>query len=131
MHTDMSCMTIVYQDEHGGLQVRSKEGKWMDIDPHNDMLMVNIDDLMEAWNNGKFRSSEHRVILKQDVNRFSTAFFWCFEDEKRSSLPMGEGNLRLYKPFLCSDYLRFRENNETWKFEKVGFTVKHFAGIEE
>lgn len=106
----------------------------MDIDPHNDMLVVNIDDLMEAWSNGKFRQSEHRVILKQDVNRFSTAFFWCFEDEKTIFDPdeiVGEGNLRLYKPFLCTDYLRFRDNNETGKFEKVGFTVKHFAGIEE
>ncbi|GAY42191.1 hypothetical protein CUMW_064890, partial [Citrus unshiu] len=33
MHTDMSCITIVYQDEIGGLQVRSKEGKWIDIRP--------------------------------------------------------------------------------------------------
>ena len=31
LHTDMSCITIVYQDEFGGLQMRSKEGKWMDI----------------------------------------------------------------------------------------------------
>ncbi|KAI3986682.1 hypothetical protein MKX01_014220 [Papaver californicum] len=31
MHTDMSCVTIVYQDQVGGLQVRSKQGKWMDI----------------------------------------------------------------------------------------------------
>ncbi|XP_073064315.1 gibberellin 20-oxidase-like protein [Primulina eburnea] len=134
MHTDMSCITIVYQDDHGGLQVRSKEGKWMDINPHRDTLVVNIGDLMEAWSNGKFRSSEHRVILKQNVRRFSIAFFWCFEDEKTISAPheiVGEGNLRLYKPFLCTDYLRFRENNEKGKFEKVGFTVKHFAGIDE
>ncbi|KAI4332756.1 hypothetical protein L6164_017638 [Bauhinia variegata] len=31
IHTDMSCITIVYQDEVGGLQVRSKEGKWMGL----------------------------------------------------------------------------------------------------
>ncbi|KAK4350856.1 hypothetical protein RND71_030169 [Anisodus tanguticus] len=131
MHTDMSCITIVYQDEVGGLQVRSKEGKWMNIDPCQDTLVVNVGDLLQAWSNGKLRSSEHRVVLKEHVSRFSIAFFWCFEDEKLIVAPeeiVGNGNLRVYKPFVCADYLKFRESNEKGKFEKVGFTVKHFAG---
>lgn len=131
MHTDMSCITIVYQDEIGGLQVRSKEGKWMDINPRDDTLVVNIGDLMQAWSNGKLRSSEHRVVLSKPVNRFSLAFFWCLEDEKVIVSPdevVGEGNSRIYKPFVCADYLKFRENSERGKFEKVGFTVKDFAG---
>ncbi|XP_060203656.1 gibberellin 20-oxidase-like protein isoform X1 [Lycium barbarum] len=131
MHTDMSCITIVYQDEVGGLQVRSKQGKWMDIDPCQDTLVVNVGDLLQAWSNGKLRSSEHRVVLKKPVSRFSIAFFWCFEDEKLIVAPeeiVGNENLRVYKPFVCADYLKFRESNEKGKFEKVGFTVKHFAG---
>ncbi|KAI7731928.1 hypothetical protein M8C21_032925, partial [Ambrosia artemisiifolia] len=102
MHTDMSCLTIVYQDDIGGLQVRSKDGKWLNIDPFEGSLVVNIGDLLHAWSNGKLRSSEHRVILKERKNqnrssRVSLAFFWCFEDSK------------------------FRENSERGKFEKVGF----------
>ncbi|XP_027100958.1 gibberellin 20-oxidase-like protein [Coffea arabica] len=133
MHTDMSCITIVYQDEIGGLQVRSKDGKWMDINPSNGNLVVNIGDLMQAWSNGKLRSSEHRVVLRRCANRFSTAFFWCFEDEKVIFAPhevVGEETSRLYKPFVCADYLKFRENSEKGKFEKVGYTVQHFAGIK-
>ncbi|KAM4105184.1 hypothetical protein ACJW30_06G213600 [Castanea mollissima] len=132
MHTDMSCVTIVYQDEIGGLQVKSKEGKWMDIRPCEGTLVVNIGDMLQAWSNEKFRSSEHRVVLKQPANRFSLAFFWCFEDEKVIIAPdevVGEGNMRLYNPFVCLDYLKFRESNERGKFEKVGFTVRDFAGI--
>lgn len=131
MHTDMSCVTIVYQDEIGGLQVRSQEGKWMDIRPCEGTLVVNIGDVLQAWSNEKLRSSEHRVILKQPANRFSLAFFWCFEDEKVITAPdevVGEGNVKLYKPFVCIDYLKFRENNEKGKFEKIGFTVRDFAG---
>ncbi|KAJ9545751.1 hypothetical protein OSB04_025458 [Centaurea solstitialis] len=131
MHTDMSCLTIVYQDDVGGLQVRSKDGKWLDIDPCEETLVVNIGDLLHAWSNGRLRSSEHRVVLKECVNRFSLAFFWCFEDNKVIFAPdevVGE-DLRSYRPFLCSDYLRFRENNVRGRFEKVGFTVKDFAGI--
>ncbi|KAK6925829.1 Non-hem dioxygenase N-terminal domain [Dillenia turbinata] len=131
MHTDMSCITIVYQDDTGGLQVRSKEGKWLEINPCEGTLVVNIGDLMQAWSNGKLRSSEHRVVLKKPVTRLSLAFFWCFEDDKVVLAPdevVGEGKKRLYKPFLCADYMRYRENSEIGKFEKVGFTVKDFAG---
>ncbi|KAF4385369.1 gibberellin 20-oxidase-like protein [Cannabis sativa] len=137
MHTDMSCITIVYQDKFGGVQVRSKQGKWLDIKPSEETLLVNIGDLMQAWSNGKLRSSEHRVVLRRLVNRFSLAFFWCFEDQKVIYAPnevvggCEEHNLRLYKPFLCADYLKFREINSVGeeKFEKIGFNVKDFAGI--
>ncbi|XP_076913377.1 gibberellin 20-oxidase-like protein [Bidens hawaiensis] len=132
MHTDMSCITIVYQDETGGLQVRSKEGKWMDINPCAETLVVNIGDLMQAWSNGKLRSSKHRVVLKERKNRFSLAFFWCFEDNKVVFAPdevVGDKGLRVYRPFLCGEYMKFRENSEKGKFEKVGFTVKDFASI--
>ncbi|KAJ4826393.1 hypothetical protein Tsubulata_025173, partial [Turnera subulata] len=121
MHTDMSCVTIVYQDDVGGLQVKSKDGKWMDISPREDVLVVNIGDMLQAWSNDRFRSSEHRVVLKKPINRFSIAFFWCFEDEKVIWAPneaVAEGSTRSYKPFVCSDYLRFRESNERGKFEK-------------
>lgn len=132
MHTDMSCVTIVYQNDTGGRRVRSKEGKWMDINPCEGTLVVNVGDMLQAWSNEKFRSSEHRVVLKQPMNRLSLAFFWCFEDERVILAPdevVGEGNIKLYNPFVCVDYLKFRENNEKGKFEKVGFTVKDFAGI--
>ncbi|VVA10083.1 PREDICTED: gibberellin [Prunus dulcis] len=115
----MSCITIVYQDEiGGGLQVRSEEGKWMEIEPCDETLVVNIGDSMQAWSNGKLRSSEHRVVLKQRVSRFSLAFFWCFEYEK----------VIYASQEVVADYLKFRESNEEGKFEKVGFTVKEFHG---
>ncbi|XP_039064640.1 gibberellin 20-oxidase-like protein [Hibiscus syriacus] len=134
IHTDMSCLSIVHQHEIGGLQVRSKEGKWMDISPCENTLVVNIGDLMHAWSNGNLRSSEHRVVLKRNVNRFSLAFFWCFEDEKVIFAPdevVGANDWRIYKPFVCADYLKFRLIGEEGKFERVGFTVTDFAGISD
>ncbi|KAH6779880.1 2-oxoglutarate and oxygenase superfamily protein [Perilla frutescens var. hirtella] len=134
MHTDMSCLTIVYQDEIGGLQVRSRDGKWMNIIPCEGTLVVNIGDMLQAWSNERLRSSEHRVVLKKPINRFSLAFFWCFEDDKVVSAPddvVGQQHARIYNPFVCLDYLKFRESNEKGRFEKVGFTVKDFAGAVE
>lgn len=117
----------------GNLILRFQTGNWLDISPHENTLVVNIGDLMHAWSNGQFRSSEHRVVLRHKLRRFSVAFFWCFEDEKEIICPeelMEEGNLRLYRPFICAEYIRFRENSEEGKFEKVGFNVKHFAGTD-
>jgi isopenicillin N synthase-like dioxygenase len=77
------------------------------------------------------RSSEHRVVLKRNVHRFSLAFFWCFEDEKVIFAPdevVGEGSMRIYNPFVCREYLKYRESSEKGRFDKVGFTVKDFAG---
>ncbi|KAG1362644.1 gibberellin 20-oxidase-like protein [Cocos nucifera] len=133
MHTDMSCITILYQDMIGGLQVKSKEGEWMDIMPSEGTLVVNIGDLLQAWSNGCLRSSEHRVILKQPVDRFSLAFFWCFEDEKVVSAPedvVGEPKRRIYKPFVCRDYIKFRENSVEGRFDKVQYTVDNFAAAK-
>ncbi|CAN0884185.1 Gibberellin 20-oxidase-like protein [Linum grandiflorum] len=137
MHTDMSCVTIVYQDQIGGLQVKSESGdgtKWMDITPSEETLVVNIGDMLQAWSNDKFRSSEHRVMLC-GRGRLSLAFFWCFEDEKVIWAPEEVVSLslgrRAYRSFVCSEYLRFREiKSERGRFEKVGYTVRDFASVD-
>ncbi|VYS69991.1 unnamed protein product [Arabidopsis thaliana] len=139
MHTDMSCITIVDQDDIGGLQVRTRDGiGLMDINPKDEALVVNVGDLLHAWTNGRLRSSQHRVILKRRGfvgNRFSLAFFWCFDDGKVVFAPDevvgGCEGMRVFRSFKCGDYLRFRESNEKGKFEKVGDTVEDFARIED
>uniref|UniRef100_A0A1D1YZV8 Gibberellin 3-beta-dioxygenase 4 n=1 Tax=Anthurium amnicola TaxID=1678845 RepID=A0A1D1YZV8_9ARAE len=134
MHTDMSCITILYQDDIGGLQVRSREGGWVDIRPCEGTLVVNVGDLLQAWSNGRLRSSQHRVVLRRPPrSRFSLAFFWCFEDDKVVAAPgdvVGVGERRAYRPFVCLDYVKFRETIERGKFEKVGYTVDDFAATK-
>lgn len=101
VHTDMSCITIVNQDEIGSLQVRSKEGKWMNLKPCEGTLVVNVGDLLQAWSR---RSSEHRCVLKPLLGRLTLAFFWCFEDEKLIKAlkeVVGEKKERAYRPFVC------------------------------
>ncbi|XP_071722894.1 gibberellin 20-oxidase-like protein [Rutidosis leptorrhynchoides] len=133
MHTDISCLTVLYPDKIGQLQVKSTEGNWTVVNFREDAMVVNIGDMLQAWSNDELRSSEHRVVLNQPLNRFSLAFFWCFEDDKVISAPdevVGSellGNRRVYKPFLCKEYTRFRETREKGKFEKIGYTVKDFA----
>ena len=130
-HTDMSCITILYPDDINSLQVRSKEGKWMNIEPCKDSVVVNIGDMFEAWSNAILRSSEHRIVLSKPRNRLSLAFFWTFEDDKMIFAPkemVGDGNNRVFRPFICRDYVRFREFDDKDRYDKVGNTVRDFAG---
>ncbi|XP_020092858.1 gibberellin 20-oxidase-like protein [Ananas comosus] len=130
MHTDMSCITILYQDETGGLQARTQEGGWVEIEGSEGALIVNVGDLMQAWTNGRMRSSAHRAVLRKPTTCLSFAFFWCFEDEKLVLAPdevIGEEERRIYRPFLCKDYMKFRHNIEKGRFEKVSYTIDGFA----
>lgn len=41
-HADRGCLTILYNDEEEGLQVRSKEGEWINVKPSPNSLIVNL-----------------------------------------------------------------------------------------
>ncbi|XP_052202651.1 gibberellin 2-beta-dioxygenase 8-like [Diospyros lotus] len=75
-HTDSDFLTILHQDEIGGLQL-VKDGKWIAVKPRPEALIINIGDLFQAWSNGVYRSVEHRVVANKAVERFSTAYFFC------------------------------------------------------
>lgn len=75
-HTDSDFLTILYQDQIGGLQL-VKDGKWIAVKPNPDALIINIGDLFQAWSNDVYKSVEHRVVTNKHVERFSTAFFFC------------------------------------------------------
>lgn len=54
-HTDWSVMTMLWQDDCGGLQVESpsRPGHFIDVEPVPDTLVLNVGDLLMRWSNGK------------------------------------------------------------------------------
>ncbi|XP_041028278.1 gibberellin 2-beta-dioxygenase 8-like [Juglans microcarpa x Juglans regia] len=75
-HTDSDFLTILHQDQVGGLQL-VKDGKWIAVKPNPEALIINIGDLFQAWSNGTYVSVKHRVVTNPVVERFSTAYFFC------------------------------------------------------
>ena len=74
-HTDSGAFTILWQDANGGLEVRSKNGEWVGAPPLADSFIVNIGDLLQYWSNGEYSSTQHRVINRNGVDRYSIPYF--------------------------------------------------------
>ncbi|KAH9771449.1 Fe2OG dioxygenase domain-containing protein [Citrus sinensis] len=75
-HTDSDFLTILYQDQVGGLQLM-KDSKWVAVRPNPDALIVNIGDLFQAWSNDVYKSVEHKVMANGKMERYSVAYFLC------------------------------------------------------
>jgi isopenicillin N synthase-like dioxygenase len=76
-HTDYGCITLLYQDNSGGLQVRELgSNRWIEATPIPGSLVVNVGDLLAHWSNDRFRSTLHRVINTSGHERYSIATFY-------------------------------------------------------
>ena len=85
-------MTLIDQDNVGGLQAKTIDGDWIDVTPIEGSFAVNIGDTLEAWTQlytgHKLRSTPHRVINRSsERSRLSIAYF--YEPELEMTLPEG------------------------------------------
>ncbi|KAH7386130.1 hypothetical protein BKA66DRAFT_415369 [Pyrenochaeta sp. MPI-SDFR-AT-0127] len=61
-HSDYGSITLLFQDERGGLQVRSPKGTFVDATPIEGTIVVNAGDLLARWSNDTIKSTLHRVV---------------------------------------------------------------------
>jgi isopenicillin N synthase-like dioxygenase len=74
-HTDYGLLTILKQEETGGLQVRSKAG-WAEAKPVPNSFVCNIGDMLDRMTGGLYRSTAHRVVSPTERDRLSFPFFF-------------------------------------------------------
>jgi len=75
-HKDSGLLTLLVQDDRGGLQVQAEDGHWIDAVPVPGTFVVNIGELLELASNGYLKATVHRVVSPPPgTERLSVAFF--------------------------------------------------------
>jgi isopenicillin N synthase-like dioxygenase len=80
-HTDYGALTILLAEKApGGLQVKLRNGGWVDVQPKPNSFIINIGDLMAMWTNDHWVSNLHRVVnppadSQPSARRLSIAYF--------------------------------------------------------
>jgi isopenicillin N synthase-like dioxygenase len=74
-HTDYGLLTILLQDDAGGLEVRSRS-RWVAAPPLPGSFVCNIGDMLDRMTRGLYRSTPHRVRNPAPRNRLSFPFFF-------------------------------------------------------
>ncbi len=111
-HTDPGTITLLLQDDTGGLQAESRHDGWIDVPPRKGTVVVNIADAMQVWTNDRYRAATHRVVPMTARRRFSIPYF---ANPPRDSMiepipELCEGPAR-YRGFRWSDFMRARTDD--------------------
>jgi isopenicillin N synthase-like dioxygenase len=75
-HTDMGFLTILLQDNLGGLEVRDRHGHWLKAPPMDGTFIINIGDMLQHWTHGIYKATLHRVRNTSGVDRLSFPYFF-------------------------------------------------------
>jgi isopenicillin N synthase-like dioxygenase len=74
-HTDYGLLTILRQDEVGGLEIKYRD-RWVAVPYVPDSFVCNVGDMLERLTNGRYLSALHRVRNDVESARLSMAFFF-------------------------------------------------------
>ncbi|KAG2246197.1 hypothetical protein Bca52824_085825 [Brassica carinata] len=127
-HSDVSSLTILLQDQIGGLHVRSlASGNWVHVPPVPGSFVINIGDAMQILSNGRYKSVEHRVLANGSNNRISVPIFVNPKPESViGPLPevIENGEEPIYRDVVYSDYVRYffkkaHDGKKTVDFAKI------------
>jgi isopenicillin N synthase-like dioxygenase len=117
-HEDINTITLLLGAEEAGLELLTKDGRWIPVSPKPGQLVINIGDMLQRLTNGKLRSTSHRVVNpapdRASNARYSMPFFLHFRpDYMIEALPgtVPTGEQPKWPPISSHDYLleRLRE----------------------
>jgi isopenicillin N synthase-like dioxygenase len=75
-HTDYGLLTLLAQDDAGGLEVRTPDGEWIEVPAEPDVLVCNLGDMLDRLTEGRYRSTPHRARNTSGRSRLSFPYFF-------------------------------------------------------
>ena len=104
-HKDFGCLTLLAQDDVGGLQVQTPTGRWIDAPPLRNAFIVNVGDMLHRLSNGRLISTPHRVINATGRERYSVPFF--FDPNVSATIaPLPGTGPALFEPLNFGTFLK-------------------------
>jgi isopenicillin N synthase-like dioxygenase len=111
-HTDYGTLTFIRGDDTpGGLQVKHRNGDWIEVHPDPKAFVCNIGDLMARWSNDRWVSTLHRVAVPPPEaapkDRISLVFFQIPNHDATISCIescVAPGGTAKHQPIKCSDH---------------------------
>jgi isopenicillin N synthase-like dioxygenase len=109
-HTDFGGLTLLRQDDVGGLQVwdQNSDG-WIHAAPLPGTFIVNLGDMIARWTNRQYNSTVHRVVNASGRERYSVPFFYTGNyAHKVECIPtcLAAGETPKYPPITVEDHMR-------------------------
>ncbi len=84
-HEDINTITLLLGAEEAGLELKTRDGRWLSVSPKPGELVVNIGDMLQRLTNGRLRSTSHRVVNpapdRASKARYSMPFFLHFRPD--------------------------------------------------
>ncbi len=114
-HEDINAITLLLGAEEAGLELLTRDGRWIPVSPKPGELVINIGDMLQRLTNGVLRSTSHRVVNptpdRASRARYSMPFFLHFRsDFLIEALPetVPDGEQAKWPPITANDYLQER-----------------------
>ncbi|CAK9179732.1 unnamed protein product [Ilex paraguariensis] len=134
-HKDGSALTILAQDDIGGLEVKRKtDGEWIQVKPTHDAYIINVGDIIQVWSNDRYESVEHRALVNFEKDRISIPLF--FNPAHYTIVePLEEltddQNLAKYKPYNWGKFFATQKRSNFQKLDVENIQISHFRLSEK
>ncbi|BFG30132.1 hypothetical protein CerSpe_164060 [Prunus speciosa] len=128
-HTDINFTTIVVQHDIPGLEVKTKEGDWIDVECAPSQFEFMAGDGLQVWSNDRVKACHHRVKHSGNKTRYSIGLFTfnngIFQVPEEL---VDESHPLLYNPFDSRAFIR--KYATTPELKKEPSPIKAFAGVK-
>ncbi|KAJ6896497.1 2-oxoglutarate-dependent dioxygenase [Populus alba x Populus x berolinensis] len=129
-HKDAMALTILAQDDVGGLEVKRKtDGEWLWVKPTPNAYIINVGDIIQVWSNDIYESVEHRAMVNSEKERFSIPYFLSpAHDTNVQPLEelINQQNPAKYKPYNWGKFLVTRRRSNFQKLDVENIQIYHF-----